>query len=154
MTNDLLIARAVHVLSIVVWFGGVAFVTFVVLPLARRQPTAEQKLALFEAMEGRFGAIARWAVALAGISGLWMLQGLGLWYRFADPAFWWMGAMAGLWLVFAIVLFVAEPLWLHAAFRRRALAAPEAAFAWAFRLHLLLLLAGATTIAGAVLGSH
>lgn len=154
MIDDLLVARAVHVLSIVVWFGGVAFVTFVVLPLARRQPTAAQKLALFEAMEGRFGTIARWAVALAGISGLWLLQGLGLWYRFADPAFWWMAAMAGLWLVFAVVLFVAEPLWLHAAFRRRALAAPEATFAWAFRLHLLLLLAGAATIAGAVFGAH
>ena len=74
MTDDLLVARALHVLSIVVWFGGVAFVTFVVLPLARAQPTAEQKLALFAAMEHRFGAIARWAVALAGLSGLWMLR--------------------------------------------------------------------------------
>ncbi|MFC3675375.1 DUF4149 domain-containing protein [Ferrovibrio xuzhouensis] len=154
MTDDLLIARAVHVLSIVVWFGGVAFVTFVVLPLARRQPTAEQKLALFEAMEGRFGTIARWAVALAGLSGLWMLRNNDLWYRFAMPAFWWMWAMAGLWLVFAFVLFVAEPLWLHAAFRRRVRTAPEATFAWAFRLHLLLLLAGAVTIAGAVFGAH
>src|SRR3546814_21146244 len=79
-------------------------------------------------MEGRFGTIARWAVALAGLSGLWMLRNNDLWYRFAMPAFWWMWAMAGLWLVFAFVLFVAEPLWLHAAFRRRTLAAPEATF--------------------------
>lgn len=154
MIDDLLVARALHVLSIVVWFGGVAFVTLVVLPLAMRQPTAEQKLALFEAMEGRFGAVARWAVALAGLSGLWMLRTGELWYRFAESAFWWMWAMAGLWAVFAIVLYVAEPLWLHAAFRRWAKAAPEAAFAWAFRLHLMLLLAGAVTIAGAIFGVH
>ena len=154
MIDDLLVARAVHVLSIVVWFGGVAFVTLVVLPLARGQPTAEQKLALFEAMEGRFGIVARWAVALAGLSGLWMLRTGELWYRFAEPAFWWMWAMVGLWAIFAVVLFIAEPFWLHAAFRRRALAAPEATFAWAFRLHLALLLAGAVTIAGAVFGAH
>ena len=154
MIDDLLVARALHVLSIVAWFGGVAFVTLVVLPLARRQPTAEQKLALFEAMEGRFGAIARWAVALAGLSGLWMLRTGALWYRFTEPAFWWMWAMVGLWTVFAVVLYIAEPLWLHAAFRRWAKTAPEAAFAWAFRLHLVLLLAGAVTIAGAVFGTH
>jgi hypothetical protein len=105
-------------------------------------------------MEGRFSVIARWAVALAGLSGLWMLQRGDLWYRFVLPGFWWMGAMAGLWLVFALVLFVAEPLWLHAAFRRRALAAPETTFRIAFRLHLVLLLAGAATIAGAVFGAH
>lgn len=154
MIDDLLIARAVHVLSIVVWFGGVAFVTFVVLPLAMRQPSAQQKLALFEAMEGRFGAIARWAVALAGVSGLWMIQRGDLWYRFGEPTFWWMWAMAGLWGLFAVVLYIAEPLWLHAAFRRWAQAAPEAAFRAAFRLHLVLLLAGAVTIAGAVFGAH
>src|SRR3546814_18297738 len=72
MTNDLLIARAVHVLSIVVWFGGVAFVTFVVLPLARGQPTAALKLDLFEALEGRFSTFARWAVALAALCGMWL----------------------------------------------------------------------------------
>src|SRR3546814_11837752 len=79
MTHDLLIARAVHVLSIVVWFGGVAFVTLVVLPLARGQQKAAQKLALFEAMEDRFGTIARWAVALAGLRGLWMLLNNNMW---------------------------------------------------------------------------
>jgi len=152
--DDLVIARALHVIAIVVWFGGVAFVTLVLLPLARRQPTAEQKLALFEAMESRFGLIARWAVALAGLSGLWMLRNRELWYRFGDPAFWWLWAMVGLWSVFAVMLYVAEPLWLHGWFRRRALAAPGPAFAWAFRLHLLLLLAGLATIAGAVIGSH
>ncbi|WP_341705825.1 hypothetical protein [Ferrovibrio sp.] len=154
MPDDLLIARALHLLSLVVWFGGVAFVALVVLPLARRQPTVEQKLALFEGIERPFGRIARWSVALAGLSGLWMLRNRELWYRFAEPSFWWMWAMVALWLVFALVLYVAEPLWLHAAFARWARRDAAAAFAWAQRLHLLLLLAGAITIAGAVAGSH
>lgn len=152
--DDLLIARLLHVLTVVIWIGGVAFVTLVVLPLAARQPSVEQKLALFEAMEVPFSHIARWSVGLAGLSGLWMLRNRDLWYRFTEPGFWWLWAMVVLWLVFAVVLYVAAPLFLHRAFCNWARRSPKAAFAWAFRLHLLLLGAAAATIAGAVYGSH
>ena len=152
--DDLLLARALHVLAIVVWIGGLAFVTLVILPAARRAPTPQQMLAIFETAEAPFGRIARWAIATAGASGLWLSHRLDLWYRFDEAAFWWMPAMAGLWAVFALALFVVEPLWLHRAFRRWALAAPTQAFAWALWLHRLLLALAATTIAGAVMGSH
>ncbi|HEX6957122.1 MAG TPA: hypothetical protein VF194_03985 [Ferrovibrio sp.] len=149
--NDLLIARALHVLSIVIWIGGVAFVTLIGLPLARRQPTMAQKRALFEAIEGPFSRIARWAVALAGLSGLWMLRNGALWYRFSEPGFWWMHAMVGLWLLFAVMLYIVEPFFLH---RRRHDANTAPDFTRMFRLHILLLGAALVTIAGAVIGSH
>lgn len=152
--DDLLLARALHVLAIVTWIGGLAFVTLVILPSARRAATAAQALAIFEAAEAPFSRIARWAVALAGASGFWLLDGLHLWYRFTDPHFWWMHAMAGLWSIFMLALFVLEPLWLHRAFHRWALLQPDRAFAWALWLHRLLLLAATVTIAGAVMGSH
>lgn len=151
--DDLLLARALHVLSIVIWIGGLAFVTMVILPSARRRPAAEA-LALFESAEAPFSRIARWAVAIAGLSGFWLLHRLDLWHRFTEVGFWWMYAMAILWSIFMLVLFVLEPLWLHRAFRRWALAQPERAFAWATGLHHLLLLAAAATIIGAVTGSH
>lgn len=34
--DDVTLARAVHVLTIVHWIGGMAFVTLVILPMARR----------------------------------------------------------------------------------------------------------------------
>jgi uncharacterized membrane protein len=34
MTDDMIIARALHVLALVHWIGGVSFVTLVILPLA------------------------------------------------------------------------------------------------------------------------
>ena len=34
--NALTIARAIHILSIVIWIGGVAFVTAVLIPTIRR----------------------------------------------------------------------------------------------------------------------
>lgn len=152
--DDLLIARLLHVIAIVIWIGGMAFVTLVVLPLARRQPTTEQKLALFEAVEQPFSRIARWAVGIAGLSGIWMLRNRELWYRFTEPSYWWLWAMGLLWLVFAVMLYIAEPLYLHRAFHRWAKQSPQPAFAWAFRLHLLLLGIALVTIAGAVYGSH
>lgn len=154
--DDLLLARLLHVLAIIVWFGGIAFVTFVVLPQARRLP-APARLALFESMEKPFGEIARWAVVIAGASGFWLLWRLDLWHRFTIEhlaTYWWMQAMAVLWLLFVFVLFVLEPLWLHRAFRRWAARDSDATFAWAWRLHLVLLLAGTITIGGAVFGAH
>ena len=41
------LARAFHVLAIVHWIGGMAFVTLVVLPLARHAADPHEGLALF-----------------------------------------------------------------------------------------------------------
>jgi uncharacterized membrane protein len=39
---DLVLARAIHVVALVHWIGGVAFVTTIVLPSARKAPTAKR----------------------------------------------------------------------------------------------------------------
>ena len=49
--NEFAVARALHVLAIVLWIGGVAFVTAVLLPAVRRQVPAPQRLALFDRIE-------------------------------------------------------------------------------------------------------
>ena len=45
-------ARILHVIGVVLWIGGVAFIAAVVLPVLRRMPDSEQGLALFAAVEG------------------------------------------------------------------------------------------------------
>ncbi|MFV0298945.1 MAG: hypothetical protein ACK5JT_22815 [Hyphomicrobiaceae bacterium] len=151
--DDLTLARALHVLAIVHWIGGVAMVTLVILPgLIRTVPPAE-RLTLFEAIEGRFAVQARVSTVLAGASGLYMTYRLDAWDRFLDPAFWWMHAMVGVWAIFTFVLFIAEPLFLHAWFHERARAAPEQTFALVLRLHRLLLALSAVTVGAAGLGA-
>ena len=152
--DDVTIARALHVASVVLWIGGVAMITTVVLPVLRRWPDPAQRLAMFEAIEGRFGLQARAAVLLAGGSGLYMLVRLELWDRFWALPYWWMHAMVLLWAVFATILFVAEPLFLHRWFVRRAQASPDRTFRAAHRLHWVLLGFGLLTLLGAVAGSH
>lgn len=152
--SDVTLARALHVLAVVHWIGGVALVTLVLLPAITRQAAPAARLALFEAIEGRFARQARVSVTLAGLTGFYMTHRLQAWGRFLDPGAWWMHAMLLVWLVFTVVLFVAEPLFLHAWFHRRAEREPEAAFALVQRAHGVLLAASAVAVAAAVLGAH
>jgi len=151
--DDVALARALHVLAVAHWIGGLAFVTLIILPLARSRRTAEDSLALFESVERRFSKQVRVSIPLAGATGLWMTYRLDLWDRFVDPGFWWMGAMLGLWSVFMLMLFVIEPL-LQTRFKTIARADPAGAFRRMSRLHELLLLLAALTTLGAVAGSH
>lgn len=148
------LARALHVLAIVHWIGGVAMVTLVLLPGLIRAVPAGERLALFEMIEGRFGRQAKISTALAGASGLWMVWELDLWAGFADPARWWLGAMLAVWALFTLVLFVAEPLVLHRWFHARSLRDPDGTFRLVLRFHRLLLALSLVTVAGAVLGAH
>ncbi len=152
--DDLAIARALHVLAIVHWIGGVAMVTWVILPAVARLAEPGRRLDLFEAVEGRFGRQARWSVTIAGATGLYLTHRLDAWDRFLDPAYWWMHAMLALWAVFTVILFVAEPLFLHDWFRREARVAPERIMRRVQRAHHVLLTLALVTIAGAVLGAH
>ena len=88
-------------------------VTTVLLPAIRRLKTPDERIAFFDAVERRFAWQARWMVLLAGLSGLYMIDRLDLWQRFETIEYWWMHAMVCLWLLFAAMLFVAEPLFLH-----------------------------------------
>ena len=119
--DDVVIARALHVLAVVIWIGGVAMVTMVVLPAVRRGDIGPNRLQVFEAIERRFVWHARLATVIVGLTGFYMTQRLGLVGPVRLGEFWWMHAMVCLWLLFTVVLFVAEPLVLHRWFHARAM---------------------------------
>lgn len=146
------LARVLHVVSIVGWIGGVWFVTWVVMPALTRTEPPDARLAAFHRIEQGFAPQARLWVLLAGASGFWMTHEAGLWSRFADPAMWWMHAMVGLWAAFAVMLFVAEPLFLHRRMARST--SPAADFARMVALHRMLSLAALGTVLGAMAGAH
>lgn len=148
------LARVVHVFAVVLWIGGVAFVAAVLLPGIGTLDQARDRVALFERIEARFALQSRVTTLLAGASGFYMLYANDLWLRFASLRFWWMHAMVLVWLVFTIVLFVAEPLFLRRRVHRIAAQDPDRAFRLLGRLHWLLLGLSLVTVAGAVAGSH
>jgi uncharacterized membrane protein len=152
--DDVTIARAVHVVAVVHWMGGVAFVTTVVLPAISAITEPSRRLELFEAVEHRFSAQVKVSVPVAGLSGAYMAERLGMWDRFVTPDGWWLAAMAIVWLAFMAILFVIEPVALRGWFHRRAMADPAGTFGLVQRAHWALLAAGTVVAAGGVLGAH
>jgi len=65
-----------------------------------------------------------------------------------------MHAMVCVWLLFTVVLFVAEPLILHRWLHARASATPDTTFAFLHWAHWLMLVLSLITILGAVAGSQ
>lgn len=152
--DGLTLARAIHVLALVHWIGGVFAVTTIVLPQARRLADAEAAIDFFESFERVFVRQVRVSIALAGLSGLYMLHALDAWDRFRHLSFWWLDLMVAVWCVFAAMVFVIEPLFAHRKFRELATRDAAAAFALVTRLHLVALAVSAIAIAAGVLGAH
>jgi hypothetical protein len=96
--NDLAIARALHVLAVVIWIGGVAMVTTIILPMVLRARTPREGQTLLEGVERRFIWQARIATLVVAASGFYIVDRLQLWDRFRSIEFWWMHAMVLLWL--------------------------------------------------------
>ncbi|MBV37362.1 MAG: hypothetical protein CMM23_01645 [Rhodospirillaceae bacterium] len=152
--DDFLLARVVHVLGVVLWIGGVAFVTTILLPGMKKVATPAERVIMFERMESDFAWQARLTTLLTGASGFYMLYILDAWERFSDPSYWWLHAMLAIWLIFTMMLFVLEPLVVHKLFERWSRANPEGTLAMIQRLHWVLLSTSLITVAGAVAGVH
>ncbi len=152
--DDLTIARALHVLAIVHWIGGVTLVTLVLLPGITSAVPPSERLQLFEMIERRFAFQARISTLIAGATGFYMTYQLDAWHRFVEPTYWWMHAMLTVWALFTFVLFIAEPLFLHRWFHERASVDPERTFDLMLRMHRVLLTVSLVTVGASVLGAH
>lgn len=154
MIDENVLARALHLLGVVLWIGGVAMVTTVVLPAMRRFEDPREGIAMFHGIEQRFAWQARLTTLVTGASGFYMIWSMDAWGRFADPAYWWLYPMVAVWLIFTLVLFVLEPLVLDKWFRAQAALDPRRTLAIIQRLHRILLLISLLTIFAAVAGAH
>lgn len=141
----------VHVLSVVLWIGGVAFVTTVVLPMLMSWPAAS-RFAVFSEIERRFATQARVLVVAAGLSGAALLTRLRLTGLLSRPQGVWLDGMIGLWTLFALLLFLAEPLFLHRRMTEMAQRDPSRVHALLLRGHRVLLALAVIVIMGGVWG--
>ncbi|MEE9364055.1 MAG: hypothetical protein V3U92_15760 [Cellulophaga sp.] len=148
------LARVIHILAIVLWIGGVAMVTTVIIPAVKKMKNKEERIATFEQIEGRFAFQAKITTLLTGLSGFYMVYTLNAWDRYFDYRFWWMHAMTLVWILFTLILYILEPLVLHKLFKKYAVKNPDKTFNFMHRAHWVLLILSLITTAGAVAGSH
>lgn len=100
------VAVIVHVISVVVWIGGVAFVTMITFPMIQRADSSLEQVFMFQGVEHRFSKIAKVMVILVLLSGIFLMKekygftfdnlGFGVW------------VMIFLWSVYASLLFGLE----------------------------------------------
>ena len=147
-------ARVLHILAVVLWIGGVAMVTTVIIPAVKRMKSKEDKIKTFEKIEGRFAIQAKITTLITAITGFYMVYELNAWNRFFELRFWWFHAMVLVWFLFTLVLYVLEPLVLHKLFKKYAHKNPDKTFEIIHKFHWVLLMLSLITIAGAVAGSH
>jgi uncharacterized membrane protein len=148
------LARAFHVLGVVLWIGGLAFVTTTLIPSLKKMSDTDERLALFEQLEGKFAFQARIVTLITGLTGFYMLDYMKAWERYQQIQFWWIHLMTMIWLVFTVVLFVLEPLILRRRFKKMAAENSNRAFALLHRMHKLLLVLSLITVFGTVAGAH
>ena len=118
------LARVIHILAVVLWIGGVAMVTTVIIPSIKKMSNPEDRYKTFESIEGRFATQAKFTTLLTALSGFYMLYYLDAWERYLSIQFWWLHAMTIVWLLFTIVLFILEPLILHRLFQKYSVTHP------------------------------
>ena len=148
------LARVLHVIAVILWIGGVAMVTTVLIPAIKKLKTQEEQIKTFEQIEGRFALQAKITTFITGLTGFYMMYELDAWDRYFDYRFWWIHAMTLIWILFTLILYVLEPFILHKLFRRYAEKNPTKTFSFMHRVHWILLLLSLLTTAGAVAGSH
>ncbi len=99
-----------HVIFVILWIGGLGFITIVALPMIVKMQDPLQKVLSFQRMEHRFAPLAKLYNAIVGLTGFAMLymsgwqslvftrQGLSLLF------------MVLVWVFWAVMLFGLEPL--------------------------------------------
>tara|TARA_R110002050_G_scaffold109799_1_gene221350 strand:- start:79109 stop:79594 length:486 start_codon:yes stop_codon:yes gene_type:complete len=148
------LARVIHVVAVVIWIGGVAMVTTVILPAVKKMQSKRDKIDTFESLEGRFSLQAKVTTVLTAITGFYMIYELDAWHRYTESKYWWVTAMTLVWVLFTVVLFILEPFILHKLYKKYADKDPEKTFAFIQKFHWVLLSVSLLTIIGAVAGSH
>lgn len=148
------LARVIHVIAVILWIGGVAMVTTVLIPAIKKMKSKEEQVETFERIEGKFALQAKVTTLLTGLTGFYMLYELDAWGRYLDYRYWWIHGMTLVWILFSLILYVLEPFVLHKAFKKYAGRDAAKTFRIMHRLHWILLAISLLTAAGAVAGTH
>lgn len=65
---------AIHVTAVVLWIGGVAFVTIIVFPMLLRMDDPLEMVLMFHRIENKFALHAKIYVAITGATGFWIMH--------------------------------------------------------------------------------
>jgi len=98
----------IHVLSVVIWIGGVAFVTAIVFPVLQHMEDSMAKVSFFIGFERRFQLLAKILVILVGVTGIFLFLERGAFASLTREETVLLGYKFFIWLFYLVLLFGAE----------------------------------------------
>ena len=100
----------IHLLTSILWIGGLGFITILILPMVVKMPDALQKVLLFQRIEHRFAPLARYFTAVVGASGFMMFYLMDLGGVVFEQEGRFLLFMIAVWCFWVVMLFGLEPL--------------------------------------------
>ncbi len=148
----------IHLLFVIVWIGGLAFITILLLPMVIKMQDSLQKVLLFQRIEHRFAPMARVFNVIVGISGAVMVYLKG----WQDIYFTRQGAgllfMTVVWVFWFVMLFGLEPLVIKRMLKKMLESGEkpeiESIFAMMNRMHIVLLIVSLAASGAGVIFAH
>jgi uncharacterized membrane protein len=150
------IFHIVHVLAVIAWIGGLAFITVLILPMIVKMPEPLQKVLFFQRIEHRFAPLARVYNAVVGVTGFSMVALSGQPVEvYKNPFFIFMTAV---WVLWFMMLFGLEPIIIRRMLDRLSKSGEkmeiETVFGRMNRLHTALLIVSLLASAAGVVFAH
>lgn len=105
-----LLMHIIHLVTVIVWIGGLVFVTGIILPMAIKTPDTFQKVLLFQRVEHRFAPLAKVYNIVTGVSGFTMVYMMGWEKLYFTKAGLPLTFMTGIWVFWFIMLIGLEPI--------------------------------------------
>ena len=96
---------AIHVITVVLWIGGVGFVTIIIFPMLLKMEDSFEKVMMFQRVENKFAKQARIYAIITGLTGgllLYMKKEYSLIFTRAGIG---ITLMLIAWLIYTFVLF-------------------------------------------------
>ncbi len=147
------ILTAIHVLGVVLWIGGVAFVTIIVFPMIMRMEGSLEKVLFFQGVEHRFAKIAKVTVSVVGLTGIWLLYLTGEWRLLFSLSGIGPTIMLIVWTLYVLILFFEGKLF-KVIFKGEAQQDTEKVFARLTAFHWVILAASFLAVAVGVWAAH
>lgn len=149
------IMHIIHLLTVIIWIGGLAFVTMIALPMAIRNPDPLQKVLSFQRVEHRFAPMAKYYNIVVGITGLVMILQTGWYKTLFTKAGIPLTFMVMVWVFWFVMLVGLEPIIIRKMLERMAKSGDamsiEGVFRKMNRMHWMLLMVSlAASVAGAL----
>jgi len=156
METDLLLklSAVLHVIGVVIWIGGVAFVTVVLFPMIHALDDPMEKALLFQRVEHRFAKIARLMIVIVGVTGLYNLYGKGLYLLLPTREGWWLDLMIGVFTAYALLIFGLEKALFKKIFKDIKNLNADQIFFRMTLFHWVVLTLSLLAVAGGVIGTY